>query len=320
VHAHWKSRWASWMAIGLLAALAGCAERPGAPPESAGEDMPDLPWSYRLVERRDPGLEELEGVAVGSDGRRYLACGRGVIVFDNSWNRLQELPTPNPATAVAVAPDGRVFVTERQNVHVFGPEGGRRASWAKAGEGEGRFSHLTGIALLEENVYVADAGARVVHRYDTTGDFIADLGGRDPRTGEPGILCPSPYLDCAAGPSGMVYVNNPGRWRVEWYDLNNRRIGTWGKQGLGVDEFVGCCNPTNLAVTPDGQVVTAEKGRPRIKVSDPDGRPLAVIGQDHFTAESRGIDVAVDPQGRIVAVDPARDEVLVFVREDSASE
>ena len=62
----------------------------------------------------------------------------------------------------------------------------------------------------------------------------------------------------------------------------------------------------NLATTPDGKVVTAEKMVARVKVFEPDGRLLAVIGPEHFDPKCTQIHLAVDSKGRILAADPVR--------------
>ena len=68
----------------------------------------------------------------------------------------------------------------------------------------------------------------------------------------------------------------------------------------------------NLAVTPDGKIVTGEKAGARVKVYEPDGTLLAVIGPEHFDAACTHLHLAVDSKGRILAADPVRREVKVF--------
>jgi sugar lactone lactonase YvrE len=309
-------RWAMIAAAALLAALTVTGCREGAPPRAGrrgeGEPAFEAPLKATLVASRRPGLEGLAGIDVGAGGRIYLACRTGVVVFDARWNRVGELPTDGPAAAVAVHEDGRAFVAERQKVRVFSADGKPLASWGTPGEGPGEFSLLTGIAVRGTDVWLADANNRVIHHFDATGDFVEDLGRRDPAAGVPGIICPSPYLDCAVGADGTLYHANPGRWRVEHYDLNRRPAGHFGKASSGPLGFSGCCNPTNLTVMADGRIVTAEKGTPRVKVHGPDAAVLAVIGPEHFSPDSRGMDLATDAAGRIYVVEPAAGKVLVF--------
>ena len=228
------------------------------------------------------------------------------------WNRAADLPTEGEAVAVAVHEDGRAFVAERQKIHVFGAGGAPLASWGKAGKEPGQLGFLAGIAVRGGDVWLADAGNRVIHRFDTTGDFIADVGGRDDVFGRPSILCPSPYLDCAVAADGSLYNTNPGRWQVEHTDPNGKLIGTWGSQGSDWAEFSGCCNPTNVAVLPDGRIVTSEKGIPRVKVVDAQKHELQVAGAEHFAEGAAGLDLTVGADGRLYVVDPAAGKVLAF--------
>jgi len=310
----------------LVAAVCGCRDEAGRPaPKPDPSAAVETPLTNRLMRTIRLGVADLKGIAADDSGRFYLAGGQGVTVFDPGWQKLRHLPTPNPATAVALDESGKVYVTEHRRVHVFSGQGELLASWGDPGRGRGQLSFVTGITVAGANLWLADAGNRVVHRFDLTGDFIDDIGGRDPQTGRLGIICPSPYLDVAASGDGTLYVGNPGKWRVEQYDLNGHLVRHWGGPGLAADRFQGCCNPTNLALTPEGNFVTAEKGEaPRVKVSDGQGRLLAVMGKEHFTAHpsahpsarSAGLDIAVTGQGRILVVDPARDVVLEFELEE----
>jgi hypothetical protein len=50
----------------------------------------------------------------------------------------------------------------------------------------------------------------------------------------------------------------------------------------------------------------------RLKVYEPDGKLLAVIGPGPFDSACTHIYLAVDSKGRILAADPVRHEVKVF--------
>lgn len=310
-------------AFAALVFLLGCSEGPQASPVAQSDDSAEdaeTPFEpsivYQLAAIHEPALERLKGIAIGPEGRFYLAASTGVVVFDRAWNRVAEFATDGAATAVAVAEDGRVYVSERQKVHVFAADGERLAVWDRPGKARGEFGYLTGIAVKTPDIWLADAGNRVIHRFDTTGDFVAEFGERDDAAGVPGIICPSPYLDCTVGRDGSLYVGNPGRWQVEHYDLNGRLVGHWGRQGMDARGFAGCCNPTNLALLPDGRFVTSEKGSPRVKVLDLDGTLLAMIGGEFFAEHSAGMDLATDGDGRIYVADPGTGKVLVFEQGD----
>jgi hypothetical protein len=52
----------------------------------------------------------------------------------------------------------------------------------------------------------------------------------------------------------------------------------WGKPSSENDGFTGCCNPAHMAILPDGSFVTYEKGTDKIKVFDPTGSFLCLVG------------------------------------------
>jgi len=300
-------------ALGLWA-LTGCGD--GAPSAPAKpEKVVYEAWAVTHLARvpvSSPPLEKLKGIAIGPGGRFYLAHAGGVAVLDNGWQRAADLTTEGAAVAVAVHEDGRVFVAQRQKVRVFGADGAALASWGTPGKKPGQLAYLTGIAVRGGDVWLADAGNRVIHRFDTTGDFIADIGSRESEPERPRILCPSPYLDCAVAADGTLYNVDPGRWQVEHTDANGKLVGTWGRQGSDWMEFSGCCNPTNLAILKDGRIVTGEKGIPRVKVIDAETYKLHVAGPEHFAEGTAGLDLAVGPDGRLYVVDPGAGKVLAF--------
>lgn len=314
-----------FFSLTLAALVAGGCKSDGAPKSADGagsnavEPSVSAPKKFvptrslRLVATQRTGLEKLKAIALDDRGRRYLAHAGGVAVFDAAWKPVADLATPKPAVGVAVHKDGRVFVALRRQWMVFGASGKPVTRWGTPGDQPGQLRFLTGIAVGESDVWLADMGNRVIHRFDTTGDFVSDVAGRDPERGVAGIICPSDHLDCVVAPDGTLYNSNPGRWRVEHYDLNGRLLGYWGRQGSRAERFQGCCNPTNLALRPGGGFVTSEKGRtPRVKIHDAAGRVQAVAGAEYFSRQAAGMDLAVDGDGQIFVIDPGAGAVLVF--------
>jgi hypothetical protein len=112
---------------------------------------------------------------------------------------------------------------------------------------------------------------------------------------------------------GIVRAGDTGRHRVTSWKLDGEPLGYFGKFGQkNPEDFTGCCNPVNLAVTPDGMVVTAEKANARVKVYEPGGRLLAVIGSEYFDNSCSNVHLAVDSKGRILTGDPVRREIKIF--------
>ena len=155
-----------------------------------------------------------------------------------------------------------LYVGMEDHVEVYDPLGTRLAVWRSRGP-EAVF---TSITTTEKQVWVADAGNRLVWRFDVRGNLLEPVGQPDPAQNRTGFLVTNHYFDLAAGTDDLVYVVNPRLLRVEGFMDNGEQETTWGKGSSSVKDFFGCCNPAQLAVLPDGSFVTAEKGIPRVKI------------------------------------------------------
>ena len=280
--------------MAMAAGVAGCGRSEA--PQPAPVKPPRLRPFRNLIPYAPPvrltaGIRQLRGLALGPEGKLYCAGADGIGVFTLAGRRLACWPTRSPAHAVAAVGD-RVYVGLRDKVQVLDARGKRVAEWGKPGSAPGEFGFITAIALHESNVYVADAANRRIHRYDTTGDFINEIGERE---GDGGLILPGMSLDLFVDAAGVLHVGNTGRLRVEQYLPNGALRGHWGRPGLDAEGFCGCCNPIHLAGMPDGGTVTVEKGLPRIKVHSAEGKLLAVLGEELVRDDVKDIDQSPQP-------------------------
>jgi len=266
---------------------------------------------YEEGARIDTQLSEPRGLALGADDRVYVAGDKAIQVFDKDGHRLSEIKLADSPRCLALARDGAIYVGMKEHVEVYDREGAHKTSW----ESRGPKAVFTAVAVADEDVFVADAGNRVVLRYGTSGKLLGRIGRRDPDRNIPGIVIRSPHLDLAIGPEGLLWVANSGRLRLEAYTFRGDLEISWGKGSQGLEGFCGCCNPTNFAVLPDGRFVTSEKGLPRVKVHNQKGVFESVVaGPEQFAKETAGMDLAVDSQGRILVLDPVAKAVRIFAR------
>ncbi len=354
------------LCIAALVVVAVVALLKSGPPGEDGERLPKR-FSYDIQPLReiDPALikfeeklsipvkmDEPRAIAVGPPAaseneakepsqRIYVGGDRAIVVFESDGKRVAEYPLEFEPRALAVTPE-RIYVAARSQVSVLDKDGGLIKSWPDRGER----AVLTSITVdPSENesggndVYVADAGNRVVLRYDSDGKLQSeinrlsslDLSGADPNASRLGFVIPSPYFDVAMGDDGLLRVVNPGMHKIEAYTPDGRleKPLTWGKTGFEIAGFCGCCNPAALAIMPDGRFVTGEKGLPRVKVYSPEGRfECVVVGPKTLDPTATGaedtrdghklmaVDLAVDSGSRVLVLDPKAKAVRVYVAKD----
>lgn len=197
------------------------------------------------------------------------------------------IESPVPARCLAVGewldrdqrPERLFFLGSGAQVVVI------RESGAIAGEWNffGPKAIITDLVVAGDDVFVADAGNRLVHRVDRFGEKIAEIGYRDAERGIVGFVIPSPYFSLAWNGDGLLRVVNPGVHRIELYSPDGDLEIFWGKAGLDAQGFCGCCNPASIALFKDGRIVTAEKGIPRVKVYSAHGDLICwVVSPGYF--------------------------------------
>ena len=266
-------------------------------------------------------LHEPRALAVDADARIYVGGDRAVVRYSGDGKKLAEIALQAEPRCLAVGArdhlhPGQLYVAMEDHVEVYDPQAARVAVW----DSRGPEAVFTSIATTENEVWVADAGNRLVWRFDAaTGRLLEPVGKPDPSQHRPGFLITSHYFDLAAGNDDLVYVVNPRLLHVEGFTHKGEFETAWGKGSSSVADFFGCCNPAQLAVLPDGNFVTAEKGMPRVKIYSGDGRFLTVVAGPSQLTDTPA-DLAADRQGRVLVLDGRAKKVRVFEKNSANKE
>ena len=336
------------LAIGLLVAAASVA---GAVAvlriDPSGQQGNRLPGAYNYdiarYKRTDPALiryaetggfavslAEARAIAAGPDDKIFVAGDRAVLVFDAQGRSLAQRTFSEPPDCLTVnvaSHPGRVYAGMTDHIAIYAEDGSPLAAWPSLG----KKALLTSLAVGREDLFAADAGNRIVWHYDLEGKLLGRIGDRDVKHDVPGFVIPSPYFDLALDPDGLLWVVNPASHHLLAFNARGQLKVSWGKTSLAIDGFSGCCNPANIAILPDGSIVTAEKGVPRIKVYSSAGELAAVVAGPEtlaptatITEETRSdhklgvFDVATDSAGRILVLDPTGRRVRIFQRKEGS--
>ena len=267
-------------------------------------------------------FSQSHGIATDTSGTIYAAGDKSIRVYDINGNLQKDIQLEGSPRCLTVGEDAKVYIGMKNYVQVYDGQTEELTSWESVEDD----SVLTSIAVLKNDVFVADAGNRIVYRYDTEGNLISHIGAKDADRNIPGFVIPSPYFDLAIAKDGLLRVVNPGRHRIEAYTFNGDLEFWWGIYSPNVEGFCGCCNPVNFVILENESFVTVEKGLVRIKIYDVDGKFVGVVaGPEQLlkAGESKiceipancqkgGFDLAVDEQQRIIVLDTIRNVIRIF--------
>ncbi len=254
---------------------------------------------------------------------------RPIRVFAPDGKKLKDIELDQEPYCLAVgnaehAFPGRLYVGMRDHVEVYDADGKRRV-------GLGPAARQTDRADLDRRWPTRTCSSPTPARW-WSGITTQRQSARADRQARPvaghsaASSCPARISTWPSLPTDCCAWRIPGMHRIEAYTFDGHLELSWGKRGMGIEAFCGCCNPSNIAILPDGRVVTAEKGIPRVKVYSADGRvrvrrgragtswPRTARRPSRLATSSRlhPVDLAVDSRARILVLDPAAGCVRIF--------
>ena len=179
--------------------------------------------SPSLVRPIDIALDEARGRLYVADGARQHSPEHFVRVLDLEGNDLfriglgrgnepGELLFP---TYLAVAPDGRLFVSDTMNarISVFDPDGAFVRTIGARGDGWGLFDKPKGVAFDSfGNLYVVDSSWSIVQIFGPQDDALLYFGGRGSHAG------------LLRNPTAIAIARASGENRIFVADYLNRRL------------------------------------------------------------------------------------------------
>jgi DNA-binding beta-propeller fold protein YncE len=132
------------------------------------------------------GFDRPYDVVRAPDGRLYVSEYRGsrISVLDSEGRWLSYLGSKGIGEGMFVGPqnlavdsDGYLYVVDYGNRRIlkFDPEGNYILSFGKQGWGFNGFLSPTGIACMDERVFVADGVSKQIYAFDSNGAYMATL-------------------------------------------------------------------------------------------------------------------------------------------------
>jgi len=296
--------------------------------KKAGKNM-DNPYEYNIDEFRKVDSTKIlyteklhfpvkahywAGIAV-SDSTIIVASANHLLKFDYSGKQIFSKQIIDTATCVTVDENRQIWIGMLHYVVMYDQNGTLVKRWNSFGDR----AVFTSIAVSGENVYVADAGNRIVYQCNTNGQIVQKIGERDEEKGMPGFVIPSPYFDVATDDNGILWAANTGRHSFENYNQDGSLRTSWGVTSFKIEGFSGCCNPAHFAILNDNSFITSEKGMPRIKLYDQHGQFIGVVAPPAAFSGSLAPDIAVDEQQRVIALDFERQRVRIFEKKNDGN-
>ena len=209
----------------------------------------------------DDDIRALEVV----EGSIYIAMPNVISVYGLSGELQTNFSTPSDIRDMTVH-NGRIYALFPSRIEVYDRQGNVTAEWDACSSN----SDYCSLAVCQEGVFVTDASNKNICKYNLDGTLARFI--KSPK----GFVVPS-YSFGITCMDGVIYCSNPGRHQVESYTTEGEFIASFGKSGTEPGAFSGCCNPVFLTPSNNGELLTSEKGIPRISCYRTDGTFRSVL-------------------------------------------
>ncbi|MDR2914376.1 MAG: hypothetical protein LBV74_06055 [Tannerella sp.] len=188
-----------------------------------------------------------------------VAASNNIFIYDRTGSLLNNFAVGSNLRDIA-ADEENIYLLFPTRIEVYGQDG----EWLRDWEACSDQSDYCSMAVAPGSVFVTDAANKNICKYTKDGNFMGFIQSPN------GFVIPS-YSFGITYTNGTIYSSNSGRHLVEKYTPDGEYLGSFGKAGGATGMFCGCCNPVHLAYTSTGEIITSEKGNPRISCYGTDG-------------------------------------------------
>lgn len=194
-----------------------------------------------------------------SGDKLIVAAANQLYIYTQEGELRQNFAIGSHLRDIAVA-KGLIYLLFATRIEVYDESGKPVRDWEACSEE----SDYCALAVSTDAVFVTDAANKNICKYTLEGGFVKFI--QSPNR----FIVPS-YSFGITYADGLFYCSNPGRHQVESYTVDGDYQGAFGQAGNETGMFCGCCNPVHLAYTASGEIITSEKGNPRISCYSSDG-------------------------------------------------
>ncbi|MDR1342992.1 MAG: hypothetical protein LBK18_07040 [Prevotellaceae bacterium] len=226
----------------------------GKQPENGGFASPYKP----IVVFTSPGsIEAFEQ----HDDKLYVVTENKLTAMDDYGKTLLRFGVKEGLTRDMAVDADEIYLLRPASVLVYSHSGELLREWDACSE----LSNYCSLTLAENFVFVTDKDNKNICKYTREGTFVKFINSPNR------FIIPSLTFGIAYA-NGKLYCSNSGRHQVEIYSIDGEYEGKFGSAGGQQGYFCGCCNPVYLTCTPTGEIITSEKGNPRVSCYGNDGK------------------------------------------------
>ncbi|MCL2073940.1 MAG: hypothetical protein FWH18_08470 [Marinilabiliaceae bacterium] len=195
----------------------------------------------------------------------FVALQDKVSVFDFEGNKQYDFEINSNVRDIVAIYD-TIFVLYPTEIELYTIDGQLIDQWEACSDN----ADYCAFTISNNYLFVTDADNKLIVQYNKDGQLIRFI--KSPH----GFVIPSYAFDIICI-NDTIYCSNSGRHKIESFTIDGTFIASYGVSGNQAGEFSGCCNPVYLEKTEGGNILTSEKGNPRISSFSKHGKFRTIL-------------------------------------------
>lgn len=246
-------------------------------------------------------------IGVAKDGAIFVAGDGKILKLDAAGKVLASAASPVASEPVVITKETEEMV--KQMAKDMNRSFDEELVKMKANL-EKRRADVTGVAVTDQDVFMA-VGAPSDFTYRV---YRLDHALENPKMVVEKLRGCCGQMDIQSH-AGKLWIPHNARHTVEARDRDGKQLTKFGKAGkVKAADFGGCCEPKNLRVLPNGDILAAESGPPTcIKRFSADGKFIEVLAVTKEDGDCVRVTVEASSDGKqYYMLNTKRDAILVF--------
>ncbi len=202
--------------------------------------------------------DQIEGFELYND-KMVVATPNNINIYNTKGRLINSFSIGSNIRDIAVEND-LIYLLFAARIEVYHFSGLLKTEWEACSDN----SDYCSMAATPYHLFVTDASNKNICQYTVEGGLERFI--ESPNR----FIIPS-YTFGITYANNSIYCSNPGRHSVERYTVKGQYLGSFGEAGDAPGRFCGCCNPVHIDYTSAGEIITSEKGNPRISCYDSEG-------------------------------------------------
>ncbi len=195
---------------------------------------------------------------IADSDKTFIIGDKNLLIYLKDRTLLKNIDLGSKPYSICFSDSSGLYISFKDKIDLYSRSGEYQNSVVLLDKD----SYISSMVVLNNYLFAADVIGKKIIKIKLGDNSIKKYYRYDGKK----FIIPSPHFEVIKGVGNTIWITDPGRRKVLQFDVDFNLISSFGESGFDLDGFPGCCNPIHIGITNRGDIITGEKGSPRIKL------------------------------------------------------